>query len=126
MKKIIGYTTQGATKSAIQMSGLAQAKMDLNNHFKIRKGEKWSQPNFGSMLPYYVFQPLDENTIELIEQDVLEVVNYDPRFSLMSKNVRVDQDESSISVSIQLLYLPTTTETVLQLKFDREFAEKEF
>ena len=98
----------------------------LNNHFKIRKGEKWSQPNFGSMLPYYVFQPLDENTIELIEQDVLEVVNYDPRFSLMSKNVRVDQDESSISVSIQLLYLPTTTETVLQLKFDREFAEKEF
>ena len=122
----IGYTTRGQIRSAKQMTKLDLAKQDLDNHFKIRKGEKWSQPSFGSMLPFYVFQPLDENTIELIEHDVNDVVTYDPRFSLMTKNVRVDQDASSITISIQLLYLPTTTETVLRLKFDREFAEAEF
>ena len=122
----IGYTTRGQTRSAKQMTKLDLAKQDLDNHFKIRKGEKWSQPSFGSMLPFYVFQPLDENTIELIEQDVNDVVTYDPRFSLMTKNVRVTEDSSSITISIQLLYLPTTTETVLRLKFDREFAEAEF
>jgi len=121
MNKIIGYTTQKSNRSATILSGLELAKQDLHNHFNIRKGEKWTNPDFGSDLPLYVFQPLDETTIQLIEEDVYNVVSYDPRFDLIDRNVRVSEDEHSITVRIQLLYLPTTTETALQLKFDKEF-----
>ena len=121
MNKIIGYTTQKSSRSTTVLSGLELAKQDLHNHFNIRKGEKWSNPTFGSDLPLYVFQPLDDTTITLIEEDVYNVVSYDPRFDLVDRNVRVSEDEHSITVRIQLLYLPTTTETALQLKFDKEF-----
>lgn len=121
MNKIIGYTTQNVSRNTKILTGLELAKQDLYNHFNIRKGEKWSNPTFGSDLPLYVFQPLDDTTITLIEEDVYNVVSYDPRFDLVDRNVRVSEDEHSITVRIQLLYLPTTTETALQLKFDKEF-----
>jgi len=127
MNKIIGYTTQNVSRNTKILTGLELAKQDLYNHFNIRKGEKWSNPEFGSDLPYYVFQPLDGATINLIEEDVTNVVSYDPRFSLIENTVRVDEDEQSITVRIQLLYLPTTTETALAIKFDKEFSnEQEF
>lgn len=124
MNKIIGYTTQSVGRSSKILTGIELAKQDLHNHFNIRKGEKWTNPNFGSDLPYYVLQPLDDTTIGLIEEDVFNVVSYDPRFSLVDKNIRVDQDAQSITVRIQLLYLPTTTKTALAIKFDKEFNDE--
>ena len=44
MSKIYGYTTIGQTLTPKQLSDVALAKNDLENHFKIRKGEKWLTP----------------------------------------------------------------------------------
>lgn len=127
MKKIIGYTTVGERYDARYLTDLELAKQDLMNHFNIRKGEKWTNPEFGSNLPLYVFQPLDDQTLYLIEQDVSDVVTFDPRFDLIDKNVTVVHDAGEVTVSIKLMYLPTTTATDLILKFDDEFQEdKEF
>lgn len=120
MSKIIGYTTQGEKYTSRQLSGLELAKQDLSNHFMIRKGEKWSNPEFGSNLPYYVFQPLDDITVDLITDEVRTIVNFDPRFEMVSQTVNVIEDEHSVTVTVELLYLPTTTATELELKFDRE------
>jgi phage baseplate assembly protein W len=121
-EQIIGYTTAGHTSR--QLTGLDLAKQDLSNHFGIRKGEKWTNPEFGSNLPYHVFQPLDEATVDLIEQDVIDVVNYDPRFELASNIIRVEEDAYTVTIRIELVYLPTTTPTDLVLKFDRESQEQ--
>lgn len=120
-EQIYGYTTRTDSVTSIQLTDLELAKQDLDNHFHIRKGEKWCNPTFGSNLPYYVFQPLDEITIELIEQDVIDVIEYDPRFQLKSKTVRVEQDAHYVTVRAEVIYLPTTTPTDLVIKFDREF-----
>lgn len=120
---INGYTTINQRTSTKRLSNIELAKRDLSNHFKIRKGEKWSNPNFGSNLPYYVFLPLDESTISLISADVYDVVTYDPRFELRNQIVKVDHDESYITIIIELVYLPTTTPTDLEIKFDKEFSE---
>lgn len=121
MDKIIGYTTKGERNTTRQLTGLELAKEDLANHFAIRKGEKWCNPDFGSNLPYLVFQPLDEITVGQIEDDVLAVVTYDPRFELMQNSTRVEEDAHYVTVRCELMYLPTTTPTDLVLKFDREF-----
>ena len=125
MEKITGYTTIDQKISTKELQGLELAKRDLSNHFGIRKGEKWTNPEFGSNLPYYVFQPLDQATIDLIEEDVVDVVSYDPRFELETRTVRVDQDAQAVTVRIKLMYLPTTTPTDLEIKFDKEFGETE-
>lgn len=121
MEKIIGYTTVDQKNSAQYLSDVELAKRDLANHFAIRKGEKWTNPEFGSNLPLYVFQPLDNVTIDLIEEDVNQVVSYDPRFDLRDQSVQVDYDGSSVTVLIKLMYIPTVTPTELELKFDDEF-----
>lgn len=147
MSNIVGYTTVNQKNASLRLNDLELAKRDLINHFHIRKGEKWTQPDFGSNLPYYVFQPLGDSTVQLIKDEVYEIVTYDPRFDLAdgdvvllddtgrnvaswnatSGNVVVttDNDGHSITVAVKLIYVPTTTATDLQIKFDREFNEKE-
>jgi phage baseplate assembly protein W len=124
MNKIIGYTTLGEKHTSRHLTDLDLAKQDLSNHFGIRKGEKWTNPEFGSNLPYYVFLPLDDSTVALIEQDVVDVVSYDPRFALTRREVRVQEDAHFVTVRIELTYLPTTTVTDLELKFDKESAQQ--
>lgn len=121
---IIGYTTQGENYSSRTLTGLDLAKQDLHNHFNTRKGERWTNPEFGSMLPYYVFQPLDDATVDLITEDVIDVVSYDPRFELRNNEVRVDNTASTVTVRIELFYVPSATSTDLELQFDREFQEQ--
>jgi len=123
MTKIKGYTTQLNEFTSTPLNGLELAKQDLTNHFHIRKGEKWTNPDFGSNLPFYVFQPLDDSTIDLITQDVRDVVTNDPRFNMNSNTVNVQADAHSVTVNVELMYLPTTTATELQLKFDKDFEQ---
>lgn len=123
MSNIFGYTTINESYTSKSLSGLELAKQDLMNHFKIRKGEKWSDPTFGCDLELYIFEPLDQSTLDDINQEVYSVVSYDPRFKINDTNVRVVQDTHSVTVSVKLTYLPTTTATELQIKFDKEFSE---
>ena len=124
MTRIIGYTTIDQEHTSRTLTDLDLAKRDLLNHFAIRKGEKWTDPDFGSNLPYYVFQPLDEATVDLITQDVFDVVTNDPRFEMASDQVTVNNNAQSVTVVVELIYLPTTTATDLQIKFDREFEQE--
>ena len=124
MNKMYGYSTIGQQITPKQLSGLELARRDLENHFQIRKGEKWTNPNFGSMLPFYVHEPLDNVTTDLVKQDVLDVISYDPRFNVDKNTIVVTADESMIEVNAELVYLPTTTRTALELKFDREFEDQ--
>ena len=123
MSNIFGYTTINESYTSKSLSGLELAKQDLINHFKIRKGEKWSDPTFGCDLELYIFEPLDQSTQDDINQEVYNVINYDPRFKVDDTNVNVVQDAHSVTISVKLIYLPTTTATELQVKFDREFSE---
>ena len=127
MSNIVGYTTVNQTNATLRLKDLELAKRDLLNHFHIRKGEKWTNPDFGSNLPYYVFQPLDESTIEMITEEVYDVVTYDPRFEISSNTagdpVTVTKQDQTVTVAVMLTYLPTTTATDLQITFDTDFNE---
>ena len=124
MSNIVGYTTVNQTNASLRLKDLELAKRDLLNHFHIRKGEKWTNPDFGSNLPYYVFQPLDDTTIEMIREEAYNVVTHDPRFELSVDNsVTVSKKDQTVTVAVELLYLPSTTATDLQIIFDTDFTE---
>ena len=53
-----------------------------------------------------------------------DIVSYDPRFNLESQDIVVKQDTHSVTVTVKLMYLPTTTATELQIKFDSDFTEQ--
>lgn len=125
MDKIVGFSNSNTTCSSSTLSDLELAKQDLMNHFRISKGEKWTNPNFGTSIPYYLFEPLTEAIAEEIEDEIRAVIDYDPRFEISNNIISVDYDEQSITVNVELFYIPLSQVTVLTAKFDRENPEGE-
>lgn len=120
MAEIIGISNNGTTCTGVTLTDLDLALADLRNHFSIIPGEKWTLPDFGSNIPYYLFEPIDDSTIELIQQDVERVVAYDPRFSLDSSSIDVVEREQKVTINMKLIYIPLSQVTALSVDFDRE------
>jgi|TARA_R110002074_G_scaffold399342_1_gene592341 phage baseplate assembly protein W len=125
MNNIIGFTNSQTSCTSVILTDLELAKQDLRNHFSITKGEKWTLPNFGSNIPNYIFEPLDGTIVELIQQDVVDVVSYDPRFQVTTHDVKVSEDTLAVTVNIELTYVPLAQITTLELLFDRDTTQLE-
>jgi phage baseplate assembly protein W len=91
-------------------------KQNLYNHFNIRKGEKLMQPNFGSNIWNMLFEPLTEETRQVIVDDVRAVAGYDPRVNV--SNVLVTQFDHGIQLVVELSYIPNNQLETLVLNFD--------
>lgn len=92
-------------------------KRDLQNHFYIRKGEKLMNPNFGTIIWDMIFEPLTQETKNVIIQDIKKIVANDPRIS--AKNVIVTQYDRGIQIELELIYISTGQISTLELQFER-------
>lgn len=99
-------------------------KMDLLNHIFTKRGERVMMPGFGTQIPEMVFEPLDDITIDIVTEEVLYVVNYDPRVTLVDYNVNPDYDNQTLSVNCLLRYveLDTVDEFNLNIEFEGQTA----
>ena len=111
-----GFNTIDQSKK-FRLTDLALVKRNLLNHFKIRKGEKLMQPNFGSIIWNTLFEPLTEETKKIIIDDVTAVVGYDPR--LIIDGVIIQQLDSGLQLQISLTYKPANLTTTMNLNFDK-------
>jgi phage baseplate assembly protein W len=94
-------------------------KRDLLNHIFTRRGERVMMPTFGTIIPDLVFEPLDEVTISLVEEEVVTVIKYDPRVDMVNITTVADYTNNSIVVSTLLLYIEfnITLEFNLNIEF---------
>jgi phage baseplate assembly protein W len=110
-----GFSTIGQVKK-FKLTDLELVKQNLFNHFNIRKGEKLMQPGFGSVIWSMMFEPLNEETKNLIQADVKKVVGYDPRTRV--NNVIITQFDHGVQLDIEMEYLPGNQSDSLRLTFD--------
>lgn len=92
-------------------------KQDLFNHFRIRKGEKLMNPEFGTIIWGALFDPLTSELQEIIIEDVTKIVKYDPRLSV--GKVILNEYEYGLEIEVELTYLPEDQTEVLSMKFDK-------
>jgi phage baseplate assembly protein W len=92
-------------------------KRDLQNHFYIRKGEKLMNPEFGTIIWDMLFEPLTQETKNVIMQDIKRIIANDPRIS--AKNVIVTQFDRGIQIELELVYITTGQIGLLELQFDQ-------
>ena len=81
-----GYSTVEA--SSINDSVLYDIdliKRDITNHFSIKRGEKLENPNFGTTIPWLLFEPFSDEIEKAIEEDVINIFTYDPRVRLSKR-----------------------------------------
>jgi phage baseplate assembly protein W len=110
-----GFSTHNKNFSnSFTLSGFELAKQDLLNHFNIRKGEKLFNPTFGSIIWDSLYEPLTDIQAQNIEDDIKEIISYDPRIE--AESVLVDQYENGMMIQLELKYIPD--QIVQNLLFD--------
>jgi phage baseplate assembly protein W len=110
-----GFSTYNRTKK-FKLTDRELINQDLFNNFNIKKGEKLMQPNFGTIIWNMMFEPLTEETKNLMANDVKRIVAYDPR--TRATNVIVTQFEYGIQIEIELLYVSSNEVDRIRLNFD--------
>lgn len=80
-------------------------KLDLLNHIYTRRGERVNMPRFGTRIPDLTFEPLDPFTLDIVQEDLLQVIKFDPRVELLDFVVTPMYDQNTIIASAKLLYV---------------------
>ena len=110
-----GFSTL-VNKKKYTLTDYELAKRDLINYFNIRRGSKLMQPSFGTIIWDQLFEPLNEDTQQIITADITKIVNYDPR--LRVGQIAVNQQDHGLLIEITLAYVPTDQTETLTLNFD--------
>lgn len=113
-----GFSTVGKRFGNFVYEDKEIAKRDLINHFYTRKGERLGNPEFGSILPSLVFEPLTDDVVTEVEDDVRDVITTDPRWRL--ENLNVEVGEHSITCFVDLTYLTDGSPEQLYLNYTTE------
>ena len=80
-------------------------KLDLLNHIFTRRGSRVMMPTFGTVIPDLVFEPLDDQTTEILEDELRMVFDFDPRVETVSLELNVQEDQHTVTASVQLYYV---------------------
>ena len=71
-----GYSSFEFEKNKqFRVTDIELVKLDLLNHLFTLRGSRVMMPNFGTIIPELVFEPLDSETIESLEEEVRNVLN---------------------------------------------------
>ncbi len=92
------------TKKTFGIKDIELVKLDLLNHIFTRRGERVMMPNFGTRIPDMAFEPLDEITMMIVEEDLQTVIKFDPRVELIKLRVIPDYNANEITAVVDLLY----------------------
>lgn len=84
---------------------IALVELDLLNQIFTQRGSRVMMPTFGSDIPTLVFEPLDAETIDAVEEELTTVFRFDPRVKLLNMQVVPNYETSSILVTALLQYI---------------------
>lgn len=116
-----GFSTYEFDKAkTFSLTDIELVKMDLLNHIYTKKGERVMMPNFGTQIPEMVFEPLDEITLGIVEDELREVFYFDPRVEIITLIVQPFYDQNLIYVNARLFYieLVMTDDFELNIQFE--------
>ena len=111
-----GFSTKRNAKKYV-LTDYELAKQDLLNYFSIRRGEKLMQPTFGTIIWDMLFEPLEESTQQIIKQDIMKIISYDPR--LQVGQVAITQENNGLLIQLTLSYVNSDQTETIALNFNR-------
>lgn len=117
----IGFNTVGQSKPPYTLTNIELIKRDIYNQFATPMGSRVMLPGFGTNIYNYLFDPFDQDTINNIVIDATNVVESDPRVSLVS--IDVSQAGQALTVAMVLLFQPESITQSLFVTFTAQDQE---
>ena len=109
-----GYSSfEFENTGSFRINDIELVKLDLMNHIFTRRGERLMMPTFGTIIPDLAFEPLDEVTLEILQNDLELVFDYDPRVALIDLIITPSYDTNTVNVSVLLRYIELDQTDVL-------------
>jgi phage baseplate assembly protein W len=111
-----GFSTYNRVRK-FRVTDFELVKQNLFNHFRIRKGEKLFNPEFGTIIWSVIFEPFNNELHDAIVDDVKRIVRYDPRVSV--ENVFITEQSYGLSIEMEVTYIPENQTETIALSFDK-------
>jgi phage baseplate assembly protein W len=93
-------------------------KNNLINYFLTNPGERPGNPEFGGGLRRFIFQQIEENTLEFLKEDIQQKLdNFFPNVVVNKLNVLSYPDNNTVTVEIYYSIANTGTTDTLNLNF---------
>lgn len=89
---------------------------DFLNSLNIRQGEKVGQPQYGTTLWNFVFEPNTQDVTFALEKEIRRVASLDPRIAL--DFVRTYPQDNGILVEVQMAVVPFNQAALLSVFFN--------
>jgi phage baseplate assembly protein W len=112
-----GFSSIGQNRK-FRLTDFELVKRDILNHFYIRKGEKLMNPSFGTIIWNVLHEPFTEDLKLVIQTDIKNIANSDPRVSF--DNIIVTEYDQGIQILLELRYLQTNQVNLMNLQFDNQ------
>lgn len=109
-------TADWGERRTFSLTGIDLVKQDLMNHIYTMKGERVMMPNFGTRIPALTFEPCDETTRAIVEQDLTTVFNYDPRVKVLNLSVLALPSNNAIVAIADLLFVEFNVRDELKIE----------
>lgn len=92
-------------RKTFSVQDIALVELDLLNQIYTQRGSRVMMPTFGTLIPSLTFEPLDTDTIEAVQDELVAVFNFDPRVNLLNMSVVPDYDNNTLTVTALLQYI---------------------
>ena len=116
-----GFSTKDKIRAPYTKVNADIVKTDILNELYTRKGERVMRPNYGTTIHDMIMNPLDEYVVSEVEEEIVRVVQKDPRVSL--DNIFVTTLGHTIRAQVQLTILPFLDEDTLFVEYTQEDSE---
>ena len=113
-----GISTANNDNQKFGLYDVGLIKQDLINHFHISQGEKLENPTFGTIIWDGIHDPMTEDLEDAIKEDVMNIINNDPR--VRATQVLITPFEAGIQIEVDLEYLKYNVSEKLRLTFDEK------
>jgi phage baseplate assembly protein W len=111
-----GISTVNPDNTNFALNDIGLIKQDLLNHFHISQGEKLENPEFGTIIWDLIHDPMTPDLQEAIKQDVVKIIENDPR--IRADSVIITPFEAGIQIEVELTYVKYNVSEKLRLTFD--------
>ncbi len=106
------------SRKSFKLRDVELVKLDLLNHIFTKRGERPMMPNFGTIIPELVFEPLTNELVDLITEEIVRVIDFDPRVELLDIEAQPNFDTSTVVVSAQTFYVELNLVDNLELNIE--------
>ncbi len=124
LNRSIGLGTDTVEANDIIVDNDIEAiKNSIRNIFTTRKGQKILNPEFGSSLEQYLFQPVNEIYGRAIGQEIYDTIQvYEPRIEVTKVKIDPFPDENTYKISVAYKFLEIKKNSIL-LMFAKQGGE---